>query len=71
MKKEKFTVDFMILQRADLEFMDTNGKNISQTLTDQQMKNIASRLGRILAQEWDNILLNMKENRPEMFEVKK
>jgi len=67
--KQEFKVPFMVLHRCDLEFMDVDGLNISQGISDQQMENIANHLGKILADGWDDLLENIRIGRPEWFEV--
>jgi len=70
MKKE-FIVPFMVLHRDDLAFMDKPSKNISDSLTNDQMQQIANKLGKWLAEDWDELIGDIKTAYPEMFEVKK
>jgi hypothetical protein len=67
MKEQKFTIPHMILHRGDLEFFDTEKDNISQSLTDDQMMLICKKISENLCTDWDRLILDIKENYPELF----
>ena len=67
MGRKEFKLPYMVLNRGDLEFM---GGGISTRLTNAQMQEIANKLGKILAQDWDSLLRDMRIGCPEMFRVR-
>lgn len=68
----------MVIHREDLEFLDEavedkegNRKeiDISQGINDEQFLQIAKIMGEQLSQNWDELINNIKIERPELFEV--
>jgi len=65
--KDDFIVPYMVLHRCDLEFMDTEENKISEKVTDEQMENIALEIGKQLAQDWNELISDIRVWHPELF----